>query len=187
MTLRAGALGFFALAFVAVGTQAASAEGFLDALGAALFGHRPATAPGVQVPYGGEPLRMRVRPLRQQVGHRSLRKSRKSRVAAAPKAPLVKIDPDADPTWYLADATLRRGDIIVTKGGVVVFEGAAGREHGPDEFAALSETRLVPPSERRMLTYAVAGWMPSAPVTAKPEIVKHRHGGRRTRRTASRR
>ncbi len=42
----------------------------------------------------------------------------------------------------LSDATLRRGDAIMTPAGVVVFGGAEGVAHRPSDFTALANARL---------------------------------------------
>jgi hypothetical protein len=42
----------------------------------------------------------------------------------------------------LDDATLRRGDLIMTPAGFVMFRGAEGSKHNPDDFTALAKTEL---------------------------------------------
>lgn len=50
----------------------------------------------------------------------------------------------------LRDATLRRGDAIMTPAGMVVFSGAEGGAHGPRDFLALSAAGL-PVAQRSAL------------------------------------
>ncbi|KRE18174.1 hypothetical protein ASE63_03090 [Bosea sp. Root381] len=57
--------------------------------------------------------------------------------SSKPKPPAVQLDPATDPHWYLKDPTLRRGDIIVTADGVMVYQGR-GRDGIRDaDFTAL--------------------------------------------------
>jgi hypothetical protein len=50
----------------------------------------------------------------------------------------------------LRDATLRRGDALMTPAGMVVFSGAEGAGHGPRDFVALSSAGL-PVAQRSAL------------------------------------
>ncbi len=51
------------------------------------------------------------------------------------------MNPDRNPTWYLDDPTLRRGDIVVLKGEVLVFQG--GRvPYSRDDFSQLGRSHL---------------------------------------------
>ncbi len=50
----------------------------------------------------------------------------------------------------LGDPTLRSGDAIMTPAGFVVFRGAEGADHGPDDFAPLARSGL-PSAERGAL------------------------------------
>lgn len=49
-------------------------------------------------------------------------------ISSKPKPPVVQLDPSSDPNWYLKDPTLRRGDIVVTAQGVMVYQGARGSD-----------------------------------------------------------
>ena len=44
----------------------------------------------------------------------------------------------------LDDATLRRGDLIMTPAGFVMFRGEEGTKHRPGDFAALAKASLPP-------------------------------------------
>ncbi|WP_156323352.1 hypothetical protein [Bosea sp. AAP35] len=65
-------------------------------------------------------------------------RQRMPEVSSKPKPPVVQLDPATDADWYLKDPTLRRGDIVVTASGVMVFQGGRGREENRRaEFSAL--------------------------------------------------
>ena len=72
----------------------AKSAGLFDGLANALFGTR---APVVTINPFFEPERRVSKPRRVTV--------------TKPAAPAVKLDPKADPQWYLKDPTLQRGDI----------------------------------------------------------------------------
>lgn len=77
------------------------------------------------------------------------RKPKKVRIVRFdPKAQLARtIDPVTNPNWYLDDPTLRKGDILVLPGRVLVFAG--GKVGDPLSYVALERTRLLTKSERR--------------------------------------
>jgi hypothetical protein len=54
-----------------------------------------------------------------------------------PKSPVVQLDPQTDRNWYLKDPTLRRGDIVVTASGVLVYQGRDSDAARPGDFVAL--------------------------------------------------
>jgi hypothetical protein len=83
--------------------------GFLDDFARAFLGQtsRPV------VTY--EPLEMTVKKQRRRPVQPIERSSRPTQI--------VKLDPFTDPGWYLRDPTLRRGDIVVTQSGVLVYNG----------------------------------------------------------------
>lgn len=101
--------------------------------------------------YGGPALGVRVNPRRRPKvaslpGGTQQPRTRAGRGAKDAAAP-AKIDPIKNPDWYLSDATLRRGDIVVLKGKVVVFEG--GRVPlAREDFTALEKSNLVSKKER---------------------------------------
>lgn len=114
----------------------------------------------------GEPLGVRVNPRRKR---REVARPRKER---APKAiaQVPKVDPSKTPNWYLSDSTLRRGDIVVLKGRVVVFEGG----HAPfaqEDFTALEKSRLVSKKERGAIL-KMAGPSSGTDAVVEPAPVK---------------
>ena len=75
-------------------------------------------------------------------------------VSSKPAPPAVKLDPEAAPHWYLKDPPLRKGDIVVTAQGPVVFQGRAGEQHRPSAFVSLDESRSLSRAERRIVAAA---------------------------------
>jgi hypothetical protein len=65
----------------------------------------------------------------------------------------------------MRDATLRRGDVIVTDEGVRVFAGRAACPHSVADFQTLAEARALPRQERTVLV-------------AIENVMKTRHFGR---------
>jgi len=122
----------------------AQAAGFFDDLARAVFGGGRPTPPAAI----GTPFEMTVQPKRQ-----------KPRVAATtkPAEPAVKLDPATDPYWYLNDPTLRKGDIVVTRAGVVVFDGRKASQHAPAAFTALDDTKRLPKAQQHLLQAAAGG------------------------------
>lgn len=94
-------------------TMPASAAGFLDDLAKALFG-QPQPRRWVEVETY-DPLNVTVKPRRKRAAS--------AETTSKPKPPIVKLDPQRDPDWYLKDPTLRRGDVVVTARGVLVYRG----------------------------------------------------------------
>jgi hypothetical protein len=146
--LVVAAMGLSLLASTA--TPGHASGGLFDAIGAALFG-RPAPTFAPAQP-DQMPMTVTVRPRRTTATtHRRLRA-----LASKPKPVLVKLDPATDPTWYLRDPTLRRGDIVVLKTGVVVFDGAAKAEHTAEDFTALGRTPLLSAARRQEIAEMAA-------------------------------
>lgn len=107
-------------------TMPAGAAGLLDDLANALFG-RPRPRPVIEYePY--DPLSVTVKPHRKRAS---------AEVASKPKPPVVKLDPQRDPDWYLKDPTLRRGDVVVTARGVLVYQGRDSDHMIDGDFTAL--------------------------------------------------
>jgi hypothetical protein len=52
----------------------------------------------------------------------------------------VKLDPATEPNWYLRDTTLRRGDIVVTRSGILVYKGRDSDTLRGSDFASLSSS-----------------------------------------------
>ena len=111
-----------ALAFSAA--PSAQAAGLFDDLARALFGGGPRLRASPIYEYDDEPRRRAPR-------------ARAPEVSLKPKPPVVQLDPQADKEWYLKDPTLRRGDIVVTAGGVLVYQGRSADAARPADFVAL--------------------------------------------------
>lgn len=110
-------------ALAVIAAPGAEAAGLFDELARAIFGGRPRIYATPIYEYD-EP---RVRPA----------KPRAPEGATKPKPPVVKLDPSTDPDWYLKDPTLRRGDIVVTQNGVLVYQGRDSDDSRPADFVAL--------------------------------------------------
>jgi hypothetical protein len=130
---------------VATGLATASqaqAAGFFDDLARAFFGGRSAPPAMMR----NDPFEMTVQPKRQ-----------KPRPASAkPAEPAAKLDPAKDAFWYLRDPTLRKGDIVVTRSGVVVFDGQRSSGHDTSDFTALAGTKRLPKAQQQTLEAAAA-------------------------------
>lgn len=81
----------------------------------------------------------------------------------------VSIDPVKNPDWHLKDPNLERGDIVVLKSGVFVFEGTRGRAT-KDAFTSLVNSKLVSKQEReRILQMAQPGSSETASAEPPPQ------------------
>lgn len=118
----------------------AQAAGFLDDLTRAIFGN---PAPPAMI---GGPDGPAIRP----------RPSKPRPVNTKPAEPPVKLDPASDAYWYLRDPTLRKGDIVVTRSGVVVFDGQRSSGHDTSDFTALAGTKRLPKAQQQTLEAAAA-------------------------------
>jgi len=90
--------------------------------------------------FGGGP-RLRATPIYEYDDERprAPRQQRAPEISSKPKPPAVQLDPATDPQWYLKDPTLRRGDIVVTATGVMVYQGGRGHDTNRyEDFTALS-------------------------------------------------
>lgn len=112
------------------GAQEASARNIFDDFASAFFG---APARSVQPAY--EPLEMTVKPRRKAASKSGTPKY--ADVSSKPAPPAVKLDPATDPNWFLGDPTLRRGDIVVTRQGVLVYQGRDSDALRRSDFASL--------------------------------------------------
>jgi hypothetical protein len=124
-------------------TSPASAAGFWETL----FGvpQRRAVAP---VPESSNPLHMTVRPKRKKAAT-TLEAGKDG-----PKPKLVKpMEYANDPFWYLKDETLKKGDIIVLKDRVVVFDGGS-RDYA--NFASFQTSKLLSAKAKSQLKYLVS-------------------------------
>ena len=126
MTVRWRRVVCVAAAACIAATMPANAAGLLDDLASALFG-RARPRPVIEYePY--DPLSVTVKPRRKRAP---------AEVASKPKPPVVKLDPQHDPDWYLKDPTLRRGDVVVTARGVLVYQGRNSDQLLNGDFTAL--------------------------------------------------
>lgn len=150
MILAIGVVGSIGLATA----PQAQAAGFLDDLTRAIFGN-PAP-PAMIIPEGPS-----VRP----------RPSKPRPANTKPAEPAVKLDPASDAYWYLRDPTLRKGDIVVTRSGVVVFDGQRSSGHETSDFTALEDTKRLPKTQQQTLEAAAArGRAYFTPSTAAPVV-----------------
>ncbi|NNM72410.1 hypothetical protein [Enterovirga aerilata] len=139
-------------------SPAAQAASLFDAIGA-IFGADPepprAYQPRQRGWYDeGEALDVTVRPRRHQP-RRERRVIRKEKPVSVPAA---NLDPAKNPNWYLEDPTLRRGDIVVLAGEVLVFEGSGRGPHAREDFTSLDRSRLSKAERERV--GAMAGLPP---------------------------
>lgn len=148
------------------------AAGLLDFLFGSQTQSQPQPQPQAAPTYGESPLRMRVQPrsFERRMARPKLERGEKverSAKRAAPKPVLATpIDPKANPGWYLDDPTLRKGDIVVLKGKVLVYEGKRGPSSSAD-FASLQDTKLVSKVERERIQ-GMAGLQAATPTAAAP-------------------
>ncbi len=123
-----------------------------------IFGAEPA-------PYAAPPERSyyRYEGLEPVDGRRGRRAASRPAVVEDTKPVDTAIDPARVPDWYLADPTLRRGDIVVLARGVYVFQGGEG-PRGPADFVPLERSRLSQGEKARVA--AMTGYRPSERPTA---------------------
>lgn len=133
----------------------AQAAGFLDDLARAIFGNPAPPA------MSGGPDGPAIRP----------KPSKPRPVSTKPAEPAVKLDPASDAYWYLRDPTLRKGDIVVTRSGIVVFDGQRSSEHASSAFTALEDTKRLPKAQQQTLEAAAArGRALFTPSTTAPVV-----------------
>lgn len=97
-------------------------------------------------------------------------RQRASEVSSKPKPPVVQLDPATDPSWYLKDPTLRRGDIVVTASGVMVFQGGRGSDDNRRaEFSALGGGKDAKGWKHQLETAAAGGRSFFDQVSAPPK------------------
>lgn len=151
MILAMGVAGSIGLAMA----PQAQAAGFFDDLARAVFGNPtpPAAIGGPEGP-AIKPKPSKPRP-----------------VSTKPAEPAVKLDPASDAYWYLRDPTLRKGDIVVTRSGIVVFDGQKSSEHASSAFTALEDTKRLPKAQQQTLEAAAArGRIYFTPSTTAPVV-----------------
>ena len=165
MRVRAGVQVALVTTLIAGGsvatTSRAQAGGFFDLLSSAFDGpapqyYQPQPYELDHAPRAG--LRITVRPERPRA-----KKVRQARTDQG-KPQNTAIDPKANPDWYLQDPTLRRGDIVVLPGQVLVFGGSKGPA-SPEEYTALPDSKLVSKAERERIG-AMARLPAAAPAAA---------------------
>lgn len=133
----------------------AEAAGFFDDLTRAIFGNpTPPAAVGGPAESTAKPKPSKPRP-----------------VSTKPAEPAVKLNPASDAYWYLRDPTLRKGDIVVTRNGIVVFDGQKSSEHASSAFTALEDTKRLPKAQQQTLEAAAArGRAYFTPSTTAPVV-----------------
>lgn len=115
-----------AAGMILLGASQVQAANIFDDFARAFFG-APRRAVAVAPIETYDPLSVTVKPKRQSYPE----------VSSRPSPPVVQLDPSQDPNWYLKDPTLRRGDIVVTAGGVMVYRGRDADMSTKADFAAL--------------------------------------------------
>lgn len=115
------------------------------------------------------------------------------RVATVPREVIAKPEPYVAPEVlagplgrFLRDATLRKGDVVATSEGLMVFQGAAGKKHRERDFVPVSQSRSLVASRMRSelakLDRAVGGEEDKAHsvfvAEAAPPIVAQDEGSR---------
>lgn len=138
----------------------ARAAGFFDDLTRAIFGSpRPPAALGEPAGPGIKPRPQKARP-----------------ASTKPTETAIKLDPASDAYWYLRDPTLRKGDIVVTRSGIVVFNGQRSSDHQSTDFSALEDTKRLPKAQRETLETAAARgrayFTPSATAPVVPPVLE---------------
>lgn len=115
---------WLAAALAVSAAPAAQAANFFDEFARAFFGAPRAV--GATPIY--EPEVVRQRPVAPRP---------RAEASSKPKPPAVQLDPANNQQWYLKDPTLRRGDIVVTAGGVMVYQGRDADMLRQADFTAL--------------------------------------------------
>lgn len=128
MVRKGSARWAIAAGLAVIGASQAQAANIFDDFARAFFGAPRRAVPVVAVPVESyDPLSVTVKPRRQSYPE----------VSSKPSPPVVQLDPSKDPNWYLKDPTLRRGDIVVTARGVMVYQGRDADFSTKADFSAL--------------------------------------------------
>jgi hypothetical protein len=146
------------VAVMAAAGAPAQAANIFEELGRAIFG-------------GGQ--RLRATPIYEyDEPQQRLPKAQAPEVSSKPKPPVVQLDPSSDPSWYLKDPTLRRGDIVVTAQGVMVYQGGRGGDGRRSDFTALSAGKDSKGWKQQLETAAAGGrsFFDGATAPPKPAI-----------------
>lgn len=148
---RTRKIGATLVAAALMGPGAASAQGLFDALH---FGGPSQAAPPPEAypPAFDRALEMRVRPRRnaRRAVPRRLDTARRDTIGQQ-REDYAKLNPATNPDWYLQDPTLRPGDLVVLKGGIVMFAGEREASHMPSDFRPLDQDRTLSKDERQTL------------------------------------
>ena len=171
-TIRTLALAAIIGPTVAIGSAHAD---FFDAIGR-IFGGDPSPVP-VERSYQPNPssfddVDRELHPLGLTVRSRHVPKRQTVRRAKPPEKSVetVSLNPTENPSWYLDDPTLRRGDIVVLKGEVLVYEGSVSGRHSREEFSSLERSRL-PSAEKQKLREMAGVLPPTQGAKAQPSQV----------------
>lgn len=151
-----------AVAAIAVASLAAAAPAQANFL-ETLFGiaPRPVLAPAPE----RAPLHMTVRPKRPKT-------NQPGAAAGKDEPPIPRVVPmeyAGDPYWYLKDPTLKKGDIIVLDGRVVVFNGG---ERSYSNFLGFQSSRLLSERFKKQLKHMVSTPLDTHTIWQPAEIMK---------------
>lgn len=149
-----------ALAAASLASAAPAQANFLEAL----FGIAPrqVVAPAPE----RAPLHMTVRPRAPKDGRPGLGAAAKDTPPAPRVAPMEYAN---DPFWYLKDPTLKKGDIIVLDGRVVVFNGG---ERSYSNFLGFQSSRLLSERSKKQLKHLVSTPLDTHTIWEPAEIMK---------------
>ncbi|MDP2357205.1 MAG: hypothetical protein Q8M31_14240 [Beijerinckiaceae bacterium] len=146
------------------GVQSADAQGLFEAL----FGRRDAHfAPALTIPYDSRRGVAADYPhKRSPVVRRSQLQRSESSKPAPYQAPEVLPGPLGQ---FLKDPTLKRGDVVVTSEGVMVFRGSGGSRHHAKDFVSIQKAaQLMPRHTRAELAKVEVAARPSPAVSLPP-------------------
>ncbi|MGW9332278.1 hypothetical protein [Bosea sp. NPDC055594] len=111
-----------------------------------------------------EPLHMTVRPRAPRDGRPGV-----ATKEAPPTPRVAPMEYASDPYWYLKDPTLKKGDVIVLDGRVVVFSGG---ERSYSSFQSIKESRLLSERAKKQLRHMVSTPIDTHTVWKPAEIMK---------------
>ena len=111
-----------------------------------------------------EPLHMTVRPRAPLDGRPGV-----ATKEAPPTPRVAPMEYASDPYWYLKDPTLKKGDVIVLDGRVVVFSGG---ERSYSSFQSIKESRLLSERAKKQLRHMVSTPIDTHTVWEPAEIMK---------------
>jgi hypothetical protein len=124
--------------------------GFFERLGQPFQSPPP---PAIAPSSSDRPLEMRVQPRRAVRRDGGPRRSDVAHqdVLVRQKEAYARLNPATNPDWYLEDPTLRRGDLVVLKTGIMVFEGQREPAHEAADFRPVDEDRRLSKADRQSL------------------------------------